>query len=962
MSDCRQVYEDFVERLSMGEDVDIDQLIAAHPDHAEALRRLWASEGRDAERRIEGALEGFSSYSGLQGHPVEPTTGPAAGRTLGEFRLLRLLGAGGMGQVWEAEQASLGRRVALKVVRPDRVTTRALSLLAREARAGGRLHHPGLVAVYSHGEDDGVGWIAMELVEGSRTLRALLDESARRVDLPSTYYRDVAVFVSRLADALQAAHAAGVVHRDLKPQNILIASDGQPRITDFGLARITDESAMTDSGELAGTYLYMSPEQIRASRSGIDHRTDVFSLGVVLYEMLALRRPFEGDTVHLLARRILQEEPPDLRGIRSRIPRDLAVICGKCLEKDRERRYATMSDLAADIRRHLASEPILAQPPGALRKLGLWARRNPTRSATGAVGAVAFAVVSLLLVRNQLVNRSLGIANETLAAERGKLAAEIESVKRLSALQDLEDLIGRADALWPAHPKNIDAYRAWIEDAGRLVADLPLHHAKRDELRSLARAQTEEEREADRRGHPDHARLQELRAEIDARRTALARRRDSVALDSFGTVGAAGDGLREEDQEIARLEQEAGRLEALVTQRRTWHFPETEEGTRWWHANLSKLIDSLEGLRDADLGLLSESKSAVSPGHGWSVPRRLACAERMRDGLTPGQEWSERWDEAASAIREHARYGGLELARQEDLAPIGPDPESGLWEFWHVATGDEPIRGEQGNILWAEGTGIVLVLIPGGTFWMGSQSTDESGRNYDGQSMADEVPVHEVTLAPFFLSKCEMTQGQWLRFTGRNPSRYGPGRPNPPPADLLHPVETVSWVDCMRELPRMGLALPTEAQWEFGCRAGTGTPWWTGELRESLRQRHAVNLADQSAARAGLTWDAIHDWPELDDGYVIHSPVATFAANACGLHEVHGNVWEWCLDGYDPQFYSRAPRIDPVAPWENADRRVTRGGSLLNSAAYARSAIRAAADPEVAGTHIGVRPARALRE
>ena len=1086
MTDPREIFEDFLERLSAGEDVDIAQLVAAHPDHSLALRQLWAKEGERAEEVIEGTLEGLSFYSRRQGRSTEGPS-PTAGQTLGDFRLLQLLGVGGMGQVWEAEQASLGRRVALKIVRPDRATIRALDLFAREARAGGRLRHPGLIAVYAHGEDGGVAWIAMELVEGSRSLRDFLDEFARAEDVPPTYYRDVAVFVSKLADALQAAHAAGVVHRDLKPQNILITPDNEPRITDFGLARITDESAITNTGDFAGTYFYMSPEQIGASRIGIDYRTDIFSLGVVLYEMLALRRPFEGDTMHQVARRILHEDPPELRSLRSRVPRNLAVICGKCLEKDKDRRYATMADLAADIRRHLANQPIVAQPPGRLRKLELWALRNPTRSVAGALASVAFVAVSLLLGENVRANRKLTQAvdergdaialledrtralqavNQDLVRERANLAAEVESVQRLSALQDLEELIERVDELWPPHPVNIGAYGKWLESARGLVADLPLHHAKRDELRALARPQTAEEEDADRRGHPEFPRLERLTAEIEARRAALARRRDGVAIEltelewddlpkdasalnelarplidperatfrreseglslaqralelaesaadnglmakvedtlsralfALGrdedaleasrralAVAPAGErehyeacladletwveharsveGLRGEEREIARLEEEAGDMEEQVKRRRTWEFPDSAEGARWWHANLSRLIESLEGLQDAETGLLSASERAVSSVHGWSVPRRLAFAERLRDGLVQGEEWDRRWEEALAAIREHRLYGGLVLSRQVGLVPIGPDPQSGLWEFWHVATGAEPIRNERGGLLLTEETGVVLVLIPGGTSWMGAQSTDASGRNHDMLSSADEVPVHEVALSPYFMSKCEMTQGQWLRFTGHNPSRYGPGRPNPPLADLRHPVETVSWIDCMRELPRMGLTLPAEAQWEYGCRAGTETPWWTGEPRESLREHNAVNLADQAAARAGLAWDAIDDWPELDDGHVIHSPVATFSANPFGLHEVHGNLWEWCLDGYDPGFYGRAPRNDPVAPWQAAAKRVSRGGSLLNSAAYARSAARAAVEPSVTGTHIGVRPARGLSE
>ena len=158
----------------------------------------------------------------------------------------------------------------------------------------------------------------------------------------------------------------------------------------------------------------------------------------------------------------------------------------------------------------------------------------------------------------------------------------------------------------------------------------------------------------------------------------------------------------------------------------------------------------------------------------------------------------------------------------------------------------------------------------------------------------------------------------------------------------------------------MGLLLPSEAQWENGCRAGTETPWWTGLERETLRERNAVNLADQAAARAGATWQAIKDWPELDDGYVVHAPVGTYAANEWGLHEVHGNVYEWCLDGYDSGFYGRGSKVDPVAPWEGADLRVLRGGSFNSPAANARSAYRFHQGETVQDNDLGVRAVRVL--
>src|SRR5262245_14851913 len=348
----------------------------------------------------------FFRRRGEEGRP-QPTPGLAPGKVVGEFRLVSLIGQGGMGQVWEAEQLTLKRRVAVKFVRPERVTAKQLELFAREARAGGRLSHPGIVGVHEYGTSDGLAWIAMEFIGGAWTLKDFLDDVARAPETPRGYDRHVGRFVAEVAEAMHTAHEAGVIHRDLKPQNILITADDHPKVTDFGLARITDERALSQTGDFAGTYFYMSPEQVTAKRIGTDTRSDVFSLGVVLYELLALRRPCEGDTTHQVAEQIVMQDPPDPRAIRSKVPRDLSVIAGKALEKSRDKRYQTMREFAADLRRYLTDEPILARPPGRVERAFKWMRRNPAKSSVAGVVLVALIVISVLLVQNVRGRRDL---------------------------------------------------------------------------------------------------------------------------------------------------------------------------------------------------------------------------------------------------------------------------------------------------------------------------------------------------------------------------------------------------------------------------------------------------------------------------------------------------------------------------------------------------------------------------
>ena len=375
------------------------------------------------------ASEPAVSFFGCRNRPApELPVGVTPGQELAGFSLVQLIGQGGMGHVWEAVQLSVDRRVALKLVRPEMVTEKTLDLFAREARAGARFHHPGIVDVFDHGTTEGIAWIAMEYVEGAWTLRDFLNDVAAQEEIPDRYYRDVAAFIVKLADAMQAVHEHGVIHRDLKPQNVLITPEDDPKVTDFGLARITDESAISATGEFAGTYYYMSPEQVAARRSGIDHRTDIFSLGVVMYEMITGRRPFEGDSSHQVADQILVKEAPDMRALRSRIPPNLAVITGKSLEKDRARRYQTMKELASDIQRHLQHEPIIAKPPAVVRRIVLWGIRHPTHSTALTLVALGLAVTLGLLWRLSLAANTLQVRTHELSTTAKDLEKRTEEL------------------------------------------------------------------------------------------------------------------------------------------------------------------------------------------------------------------------------------------------------------------------------------------------------------------------------------------------------------------------------------------------------------------------------------------------------------------------------------------------------------------------------------------------------
>ncbi len=341
---------------------------------------------------------------------------PAAERVLGDFRIVCEIGRGGMGVVYEAEQISLARRVALKVL-PAHITIdpRSVERFEREAKAAARLRHPGIVEIYAVGEDAGTHYFAMERIDGTPlnvviermrqegfdalTTRPTSTPSPHRAAAPSgtktsatstaaqnkAYIETVVKLVASIADALDYAHGQGIIHRDVKPSNILVRADGSPTLMDFGIAREQGLPSVTLTGEFAGTPYYVSPEQAMSTRMKLDHRTDVFSLGVTLYELLTLERPFPGDDPREVLGRIITKEPLDPQKLNPRLAPDLATIVLKALEKDPDRRYATAGAMAEDLRAFLEYRPIAARRASVRTRLMRFARREPAKATLLAV-------------------------------------------------------------------------------------------------------------------------------------------------------------------------------------------------------------------------------------------------------------------------------------------------------------------------------------------------------------------------------------------------------------------------------------------------------------------------------------------------------------------------------------------------------------------------------------------------
>ncbi len=830
------------------------------------------------------------------------------------------VGRGGMGSVLKVFDSDLRRNLAMKVILGNgptagsggvpEVATERLTRFIDEAQVTGQLDHPGVVPVHELGVDsEGRVYFTMRLVKGIDLKRVfeLVHDGKEGWTTP----RALGVLL-KVCEAMSFAHDKGVVHRDLKPANVMVGKYGEVYVMDWGLARVEGREDSRNLRLGADTSISLSElvtDRGDAKESGLDSPVVTMDGTVVGTPFYMPPEQAEGRVDEVGARsdvyalgamlyHLLTSQLPYLRpGSRPSPHTILAAVM------------------------HGPPTPVLELAPDTPAELAAICEKAMRRDAADRyadMGELAEDLRAFLEDRVVSAYRTGPIVelrkwvrrNRTLAATSTVALVTVVAVLSISSFWLKKE---RDESERQRHGVlGLSAFR----DYERQVAD----------ARSLWPP------------HPE--RLQDLRDWMKAA--------DGLVATLRG---------REEDYPghyamLAELESRALTSEETSLERSLRFANDADD---WWHGQLSELVRMIEDLSDPETGLMG---SGLSVEHGWGMGRRIAAAERLKAGFAEGGEFRHRWEAAGPAIA--ARYPDLELSVQMGLVPIGPDANTGLWEFWHVLSGDEPLRNEDtGGLELTEESGIVLVLLPGATFWMGAQSTDRSKPNYEARVEKEEL-AHKVTLSAFFLSKYELTQAQWKRLTGNNPSGYGPDGQYDPKLDafgtgatLLHPVELVSWLKCRQVLAWMGLGFPSEAQWEYGSRGGTESSWWTGQEKETLVG--AANLADRYGRPPGIVGSE-HDW--LNDGYVVHAPVDSFRANGFGLHNVVGNVWEWCMDGYDEGFYGVSPEENPVGP--EAGSRVIRGGGYRDFAFDARSARRNDNDPADPHRTVGVRPARGI--
>ncbi|MDZ4772403.1 MAG: bifunctional serine/threonine-protein kinase/formylglycine-generating enzyme family protein [Planctomycetota bacterium] len=901
------------------------------------------------------------------------------------YQVLTEIGRGGMGRVLRVHDVDMHRELAMKVLREDDAalldpssSSERLQLHARfleEAQVASQLDHPGIVPVHDIGlNPEGRIFFTMKLVRG-RTLQEVIPLAERGAEGWSA--TRVLNVILRVCEAMGYAHERGVLHRDLKPMNVMVGSHGEVYVMDWGLARLVDrpdlhvrsgeteseglrsarrgaldsgdESAfLTEDGRVLGTPAYMSPEQASGDGKLVTAASDVYSVGAILYQTLAGVPPYSTSTEgnknnRAVWVRVLAGPPPRVTEFRRTIAPELVAICEKAMQRDVAKRYATMNELADDLRAYLEVRVVRAYRSGPLTELRKWISRNRT--------------AAVLLSSLMVVIASAGFFGAWRERVRANDLGLRADAHRASALVD------QLDGLWPIHPNSTQKLRAWAQEV-RAFLDQSSDRAA--ELRGLERFGLSAGRASEIRG-TDDLRVEESISTAETRAAMMEQLLAEQYIDAKSPavlkVPPAGEALCPDDvTTLTSLQSEweetfESGLRVLPRELEWWTAQANACRARRQSTTVVRFTAPDEEEKRATLEALVMNRARLE-AQVRVIDARLEQCEGVREQSIAAH--AREWNEALASIRNPEQcplYASMILTPQVGLVPLRRDPRSGLWEFWMMLTGARPRATESGRYGLEHDTGIVLVLLPGGLATAGAQTTDPQQVRFDPDARATER-MRSERLDPFFISKYEMTQGQWLHLTGEMPSRNYPGYDiiESPRVTRCNPVENVSWHEALRIIGRIGCVLPTELQWEWAARAGTNERF--GRSADFADVQHQVSFADASYARGK---NIKPQRPIVNDGSRIHRPVDSFVPNDFGLHCIMGNVLEMCADPYaDSKDAIDLRPGDGLDRSSRLERRSTRGGGWTSDELSLRLSARSLVFPDQGKEDVGLRVARVV--
>ena len=954
--------------------------------------QLYRRQEVDPERAREGCRVRLGKQMLLVAEASPVTSGEWQARILAEpssetlapdrvrlpgYELIEKLGEGGMGVVWKARQESTGRLVAVKLLSQRGMgSDRSQRKFEREVALSARLEHPGIVRIYDSGLQHGMYFYAMELIEGLP-----LDEFAGSNLLNQ---QQIIELFCRLSQAMQYAHDKGVIHRDLKPSNIVVSPDGQPHVLDFGLARPAEEdSGMTISvsGDVSGTPAYMSPEQAAGRHVEVGERSDIYSLGVMLYRLLVGHSPHElAGTQFEVTKRLVEEDVRAPRLLCPTLNRKLEAVLLKALARKPADRYPSMAAFAEELQKcqsneppPLASEGLITRVPGGAQK---------QRMQRLVWGALTASVMTILVVtwliygRAQNQKQPTAMDQERTAPLAQKQPGETTATPNLLAAAQANDAKGNAKAglkVGETITNSIGMRLAYIP-AGEFVMGAPPNegHKKYDtEIPHRVKltkpflmgvtAVTQGQWKAVMGNNPSYfigdddlpveqvswndavafcGKLSDkdkktYRLPTEAEWEYACRAGTTTPFNTGETISA--DQANFNGQEAPYGKGQKGEYRQKTT--RVGSFPPNAWGLYDMHGNVMQWCSDFYGTYDAG--------DAVDPQgatNGWN-PNRMT-----RGGA---------WNSAAEGCRSAFRIGGApdyrgnhngfrvvcsvsdvsQVAERPAAVPVTASADNIKPSADRVAkivtapvsaeTSDGRTPRKVGETI-TNSIGMRLAYIPAGEFMMGIPAREGGKEN--------EVP-HRVKLTkPFLMGVTAVTQGQWRAVMGSNPSYFA--------GDDNLPVERVSWSDAvafcgkLSEIDKKTYRLPTEAEWEYACRAGTTTPFNTGETISTEQ----ANFDGKSSYTNGQYREKT-------------VAVGSFPPNAWGLYDMHGNVWQWCSDLYGE--YDAADAVDPQGAANGSDR-VVRGGCWQFTSYNAISGRRAFYSPNVSGAIIGFRVVRTV--